>query len=84
MMRSCFFAAGLFVTLWGVSLLFIDEVVLNMKEEPNQEEGISAMFTSITPRGQKVFAPPDWAAFSLMSVGSVTMLYAIALPRKQQ
>jgi len=84
MLRTCFFAIGLFVTLWGASLLFIDEIVLNIKDEPYSDEGISAMFTSITPRGQKVIDPPDWAAFSLMSVGAVTMLYAIALPKKQQ
>ena len=31
----------------------------------------------------RVIDPPDWAAFSLLSVGAVTMLYAIALPKKQ-
>ena len=32
---------------------------------------------------QKVFDPPEWLAFSLMSVGTVTMLYAIALPKRR-
>ncbi len=32
---------------------------------------------------KKVLNPPDWAAFSLMSIGCVTMLYAAALPKKR-
>jgi hypothetical protein len=32
----------------------------------------------------KMVDPPDWAAFSLLSVGTVTMLYAVALPRKKK
>ena len=34
-------------------------------------------------RNQRVIDPPEWAAFSLLSVGAVTMLYAVALPKKQ-
>jgi len=41
------------------------------------------MFMSVNGNRQKVVDPPDWAAFSLMSIGSVTILYAIALPRKE-
>lgn len=83
MLRSTFFSAGLFVLLWGVSFLFIDQLVLKMQEEQAQNPDVRGMFTTVTPRGQKVFDPPDWAAFSLMSIGSVTMLYAVALPKKQ-
>ena len=83
MMRSTFFATGLFVALWGTSFLFVDKIVLNLKEEPFRPSGFRGLFTAITPVGQKVIDPPDWTAFSLMSIGTVTMLYSVALPKKQ-
>ena len=82
MMRSVFFAAGLFVALWGVSFLMVDKVVLNMKADSPRQTGFRGLFTGVSPERKKVFDPPDWAAFSLMSVGAVTMLYAVALPKK--
>lgn len=84
MLKSCFFATGLFVTLCGVSFLFVDKLILNAKEDAEPNSGISAMFSSVTPDQQRVIDPPDWAAFSLMSVGAVTMLYSIALPQPQK
>lgn len=84
MLRSCFFSAGLFVTLCGVSLLFIDQMLLNVTEEGEKENAISAMISTVTPEKQKVVDPPEWAAFSMMSIGAVTMLYAVALPKKPE
>jgi len=83
MLRSIFFATGMFVALWGVSLLFIDSIVLKTETEETRAQGFRGLFSSSASQGQKVFDPPDWAAFSLMSIGSVTMLYAVALPNKK-
>ena len=83
MLRATFFAAGLFVAMWGASLLAIDKVVLTTKTSPQRQTGFRGLFTSVNAQRQRVIDPPDWAAFSLMSVGSVTMLYAIALPKKR-
>ncbi len=82
MLRATFFAIGLFVALWGVSFLFIDKVVLTKKAEPTREAGFRGMFTAVNAQQQRIIDPPDWVAFSLMSVGSVTMLYSVALPKK--
>ncbi|MGQ0637684.1 MAG: hypothetical protein ACT4QC_24160 [Planctomycetaceae bacterium] len=82
MVRATFFAVGLFVTLWGVGLLFVDKFVLTMKSEMPQPSGFRGLFTAITPERKQVIDPPEWAAFSLMSVGTVTMLYSVALPKK--
>lgn len=83
MLRSMFFATGLFVALWGVSFLFIDKVVLTARQDGQRDAGFRGLFTRTNSLSQRVFDPPDWAAFSLMSVGSVTMLYAVALPKKK-
>ncbi|HEX6983981.1 MAG TPA: hypothetical protein VF170_01335, partial [Planctomycetaceae bacterium] len=36
--------------------------------------------TEAASEGREVIDPPDWAAFALLSVGGVTVLYALALP----
>ena len=86
-MRATFFSIGLFIGLWGLSLLFVDSIVLTAKKEekPQQrQQNFRGLFSANASREQqKVIDPPDWAAFSLMSVGSVTMLYSLALPKKK-
>jgi len=39
--------------------------------------------TSGTDCQRQVIDPPDWSAFCLLSVGSVTILYALALPGRK-
>lgn len=82
MMRATFFAIGLFVTLWGVGFLVVDKFVLKANSEATQTTGFRGLFTAVAPESTRVIDPPDWAAFSLMSVGTVTMLYSVALPKK--
>jgi len=87
MLRGTFFSVGMFITLWGVSLLFVDKLVLNMPEDvAARTPGFRGMYQGNQQQQQqqrqKVIDPPEWAAFSLLSVGAVTMLYAIALPKK--
>ena len=84
MMRSTFFAMGLFVSLWGTTFLFVDKLVLTAKAESPRQNGFRGLFTGVSPERKQVVDPPDWAAFSLMSVGTVTMLYAVALPKKKE
>jgi hypothetical protein len=82
MIRAAFFATGLFVTLVGSGFLAVDKMILNVREDAPQMEGFRGLF-SATPHDHKVvFDPPEWAAFSMMSIGTVTMLYAAALPKR--
>ena len=151
MLRASFFSIGLFVTLWGASLLFVDHMVLKQKQHaekstaatpvqpaepqaaanPVAQQGLQQQgqmpanqqqvaqrqqqrpngfrgflgapvnqpqqqqvsytpapaTTPATPAPEiskpRVIDPPDWAAFSLMSIGSVTMLYSFAVPRRR-
>ena len=84
MLRASFFSTGLFVLLTGVSFLVVDKMVLHIKDSPKKDSGFRGLFTTVNAERQRVFDPPDWAAFSLLSVGSVTMLYSVALPKKAQ
>jgi len=83
-MRASFFAVGLFVALWGVSFFFVDKITFKSSEEVQRQPGLRGMFTSVTPQRQRTFDPPEWASFSLISIGTVTMLYSFALPKKKQ
>ncbi|MBI1314890.1 hypothetical protein GC176_26645 [bacterium] len=87
MWRAIFFAGGLFVAMWGGTFLMVDEMVLTFKDEPKPEprtEEFRGLFMSKNKDNKEVFNPPEWVAFTLMSIGSVTMLYSIALPRRSQ
>ncbi|MFN0197843.1 MAG: hypothetical protein ACKVT0_13950 [Planctomycetaceae bacterium] len=84
MLRATFFACGLFVFLVGVQFLAVDKMILHGKDDKTPRDSqFRGLFTTVTPQGQRVFDPQDWSAFALMSVGSVTMLYAAALPRRK-
>ena len=65
MWKSVFLAAGIFACVAGVELLLID----------------SAVVLPMDGRGDPaVFAAPDWAPWSLISAGAVTILHFCALP----
>lgn len=86
MLRSSFFAAGLFVALLGGAFLFVESIELRMKDGQKPQPGfrgfLSRMSNPMRTKPTKTITPPDWAGFSLLSIGGVTMLYALALPKK--
>ncbi|MDB5384571.1 MAG: hypothetical protein JWM11_217 [Planctomycetaceae bacterium] len=81
MLRASFFAGGMFVIMLGFSTMFVDKIVLNSKEDPRYDPNFRGFYTTVNENRQHVFDPPDWAGFSLLSVGGITILYALALPR---
>ena len=88
MLRALFVSWGLFLAMCGGSFLLVDKMVLSIKDEPKEEvaqddKEFRGLFMGESLDEQKVFDPPEWLAFGLMSVGTVTMLYAIALPRRR-
>ena len=65
MWKSVFLAAGIFACVAGLELLLID----------------SAVVLPLDGRGDPaVFAAPDWAPWSLISAGAVTILHFCTLP----
>jgi hypothetical protein len=80
MIRSIYFTFGLFIALWGLSLICIDSITI--KEESVwlvSKPSISQYFT-INDKKQRILFLPSWIAFGLVSFGTVTMLYSVALP----
>ena len=81
-MRAMFFSMGLFIALWGISFLFVDKIILKMEADPQRTHDFRGLL-SIAADNQQMVDPPDWAAFGLISLGTVTMMYSIALPRRK-
>jgi len=65
MWKSMFLAVGIFATLVGIELLFID----------------SAVVAPLTGGGSRSVAAPEWAPWLLISVGAITILNLCTLPR---
>lgn len=87
MWRAIFFGGGLFVASWGGSFLMVDRMVLTMETAPapiQRQDDVRGLFITRGADNKAEFNPPEWAAFTLISVGAVTMLYAIALPKRNR
>ena len=83
MLRAACFATGLFIGLWGGAFLTVDKLV--MYEPQERDPGIRGMLAKqvVGSESRPIIDPPEWAAFTLLSIGSVTMLYSVALPKSK-
>jgi hypothetical protein len=77
MWRALFVALGFYCCLLGVECLAVEKAVLADRQEPTQGFGRLDM----RMRNRELI-PPDWAPWSLMSTGAVTMLYTITIPKR--
>lgn len=80
MIRALFFGLGAFVALWGLTLFVVDGVVLACEPETDEPRPL-VQFTEPLPDGRRLLDPPDWMAYTMVGMGGLTMLYALALPR---
>jgi len=85
MIRSAFLALGLFLGMCGGTLMYADKVVLiddgeKLEHDPNVRGMLSNQ--QIEKDVRRVIDPPEWAAFTLLAVGGVTILYSLALPSR--
>jgi len=69
MWRAFFLSLGIFVFILGAECLAVETFVLKAQET---SQGVAP---------NRVFTPPDWAPWSLMSTGAVVSLYCFTLPR---
>jgi len=80
MYRAGFLAFGLYLALLGGGLFFVDELTLNPKISARAASVLNLIAQSDST-GRHHVHPPEWAPFSLMGLGVITMLYAVALPK---
>jgi hypothetical protein len=89
--RHQFLFIGLVIVLLRVQVRYVSAYVLNpeatrfLAERTGQATPATAGFFSATagtpaaPR--KVFQPPEWLSWCLISVGAVLCLHSLAMPR---
>ena len=78
MWRSLFLAAGIVLCILGGECLIMEKAVL-AKSEPEPEQNASFFSEPISPTNE--FKPPDWAPWTLLSVGAVVIIYSYSIPR---
>src|SRR5262249_621345 len=93
--RNQYFMGGLVVLLLGIQLRIVDGFVLNeratqiLSQRLQQIRGQQVASTSESatllaaapPGPQHTLYPPKWLGWSLVSIGSVLVLYSLALKR---
>ena len=71
MWRSFFIAVGVTLLVIGAECLVVDDFIIASKGAANASESRS-----------RDIKPPDWAPWSLLSAGAVTMLYSFTIPQR--
>jgi hypothetical protein len=66
MWRAFFLAVGITAGLLGAESLAVDKVIVRAPQEGGRSE----------------ISPPDWAPWSLISAGAVTLLYSFTIPQR--
>lgn len=77
MWRAFFLAMGAYCCILGAECLVIDKAVLARRESP-----AGVLGSGQSTLGSHELVPPEWAPWSLISVGAVTMLYSFTIPRR--
>jgi len=93
--RNQYFMAGLVIFLLGIQLRLVDGFVLNERttqvlaqrmqrmrgQQVASANEATTLLASIPPGHKHRLSPPKWLGWSLVSVGSVLILYSLALKR---
>ncbi len=93
--RNHFFLIGLILLFLGLQFRMVDSIVLNGKTSQfiakrlNKTSGQASadftpsLLTSPPPVSRRTIRPPSWLGWMLISVGSVLVLHALAMPKPQ-
>lgn len=90
--RNHYFIVGVIVLLLGLQLRSVESYVLNeettrwlmdQSEDPAVQLASKAgdVLPAVGPTLRKTIVPPDWIGWASLSLGSVLILHALALPR---
>ena len=77
MMRSFFLALGISALLLGFECLVIERAEMH-----DDDSGAMASLARRAVPSYREVEPPEWAPWSLMSVGAVVILYTITIPKR--
>jgi hypothetical protein len=78
MWRALFLALGAYGCLLGAECLVIDKALLTSRDK---SPGVMGRLDPSAGR-QRELIPSEWAPWSLLSAGAVTILYSFTLPQR--
>ncbi len=78
MWRALFLALGIYACLLGAECLVIDKALLTSRD---RSQGLMGRLDPSAGR-QRELIPSEWAPWSLLSAGAVTILYSFTLPQR--
>lgn len=76
MWRAFFLAVGIFMASLGAQCLAIEQFVMAAEQNP-QPVQYGQFQPSLTP--QKQLNPPEWVPWTLLSTGTVVVLYSLTI-----
>jgi len=91
--RHHYFMLGMVILLLGLQFRWVHTYVLSEKtttfiaskiaksDEPSAEDPSQAKVDATATRIPREIRPPRWLGFSLLSVGAILILHALAMPR---
>lgn len=79
MWRSIFLALGIVLCILGAECLVMEKAVL-ASDKP-LAQATSSLFLSGQAQVDHEIKPPDWAPWTLMSLGAVVILYSYSIQR---
>jgi hypothetical protein len=89
--RNHYFVAGLVLLLVGAQLRMVDSYILNAEatrmfstqfaSQSSAGAKMTSLIASAAPAQRRVLRPPLWLGYALMSIGSVLILHALAMPK---
>jgi hypothetical protein len=78
MWRAFFMGVGVFVCLLGAECMVTDRFVFASESKPAP---ISPVFASAATAKKRELVPPEHAPWTLLSIGAVSILYSLTLPK---
>ena len=76
MWRAFFMGVGAFVCLLGAECMVTDRFILAAEMKPTPS---MSMFPA--PARKREFIPPEHAPWTLLSIGAISILYSLTLPK---
>ncbi len=80
MWRSFFLALGIVMCILGAECLVLEKAIMKADDMPVVQS--TALFMSSPLPATKEIVPPEWAPWSLLSLGAIVMLYSYSIPRR--
>lgn len=84
MWRALFLALGVYLCILGGECLVVDRFILATDQPSPPPGGPATLFGAppVAPAVRRELVPAEWAPWSLLSAGTVVILYAITINRQ--